>query len=83
MYYKKEIEITKGIIIRHNSVIKALSTRWKEMISSKLGDNVTYVDLYKYLKETKLSYRFLFQPSLAESSFRLKSDKSLVICYQT
>jgi hypothetical protein len=62
--------------------LKAITTRWKEMLGSEIND-VSWKNLYDCLKKrTKLSYRKLFAIKNFDGvSFRLKSSTSGVVCH--
>jgi len=62
--------------------LKAITTRWKEMLGSEI-DVFSWKNLYDWFKKrTKLSYRKLFRLQNFEGvSFRLKSVTSGVVCH--
>lgn len=62
--------------------LKAITTRWKEMLGFDI-DIVSWKNLYDWFKKrTKLSYRKLFRLQNFEGvSFRLKSATSGVVCH--
>jgi len=85
MFIKKEIEKQTGLIMKHKFEIKSLATRWKKMLGNQLDLVKTYADLWNWLKEKKLTseLRILFdQNKFDGSSFSLKSNKSLVTCFE-
>jgi IS605 OrfB family transposase len=62
--------------------LKAITTRWKEMLGFEI-DDVSWINLYDWFKKrTKLSYRKLFRLQNFEGvSLRLKSVSSGVVCH--
>ena len=71
-----------GVIFPELSTVP-LPTRWKEMVESKGWK--TWNPLFRYIKKSKLSYRFLFRDWLIAnhgSCFRHKSRKSnIFLCF--
>jgi hypothetical protein len=68
---------TPGDIVFPKLSKKVILNKWKdEGLSDKDFDN--WKDLYKWFKNTKTSYRVLFDPSLVSKSFSLVSYKSKV-----
>lgn len=78
----KTKEEFSGVIFPELSTVP-LPTRWKEMVESKGWK--TWNPFFRYIKKSKLSYRFLFRDWLIAnhgSCFRHKSRKSNVfLCF--
>jgi IS605 OrfB family transposase len=79
--FKKKQNIKTGIVFPKFNPC-SLANQWNERLGVKIGGFKTWIGLYKFIKKSKKSVRFLFSPELWEgSSFRLKSEKSLVSIY--
>lgn len=79
--YLRKVEEKRDILfpVWTNDILE--TTRWKEMFHGK--SFTSWLQLFAHIKESKLSYRFLFRDwKQSAVFFSFKSYTSKVICYQ-
>lgn len=80
-YIKKEYK-HKVDVVFPKFKMSDLPNRWKKEVDTIRFVLKDWKEFYRYVKKSKLSYRFLFDESkFHQKVFRLKSGKSLIKCY--